>query len=162
DEWIRRNNGFLSFSIPRCSTRVAAPSNASSSVRIERRTHMTIRTTGRRDQKTRILAAALAGAMALPVAARADDRPHLADAARGARTPIEHLVAIFQENVSFDHYFATYPNAANTEGSPFVAAAGTPLVNGLFPGGLLTHNPNSTAPFRLGPANAVTCDQGHG
>ena len=30
-------------------------------------------------------------------------------------TPIKHLVVIFQENVSFDHYFGTYPNAANTE-----------------------------------------------
>ena len=26
-------------------------------------------------------------------------------------TPIKHLVVIFQENVSFDHYFGTYPNA---------------------------------------------------
>jgi phospholipase C len=25
-------------------------------------------------------------------------------------TPIKHLVIIFQENISFDHYFATYPN----------------------------------------------------
>ncbi|HYU74337.1 MAG TPA: hypothetical protein VEL31_16835, partial [Ktedonobacteraceae bacterium] len=24
-------------------------------------------------------------------------------------TPVKHLVVIFQENVSFDHYFATYP-----------------------------------------------------
>ena len=28
-------------------------------------------------------------------------------------TPIKHVVVIFQENVSFDHYFATYPKAAN-------------------------------------------------
>ena len=28
-------------------------------------------------------------------------------------TPIKHLVVIFQENVSFDHYFATYPHATN-------------------------------------------------
>jgi hypothetical protein len=28
-------------------------------------------------------------------------------------TPIKHLVIIFQENVSFDHYFATYPYAKN-------------------------------------------------
>ena len=28
-------------------------------------------------------------------------------------TPIKHLVVIFQENVSFDHYFGTYPNATN-------------------------------------------------
>ena len=25
-------------------------------------------------------------------------------------TPIKHLVVIFQENVSFDHYFGTYPD----------------------------------------------------
>ncbi|HEV7207264.1 MAG TPA: alkaline phosphatase family protein [Mycobacteriales bacterium] len=40
-------------------------------------------------------------------------------------TPIQHLVVIFQENVSFDHYFGTYPNAANTDGTPFHAAGGT-------------------------------------
>ena len=34
--------------------------------------------------------------------------------------PIEHVVVVFQENVSFDHYFATYPVAANTDGSPFL------------------------------------------
>ena len=28
-------------------------------------------------------------------------------------TPIKHLVVIFDENVSFDHYFATYPHALN-------------------------------------------------
>jgi len=27
--------------------------------------------------------------------------------------PISNVVVIFQENVSFDHYFATYPNALN-------------------------------------------------
>jgi phospholipase C len=25
------------------------------------------------------------------------------------RTPIKHVVVIFQENSSFDHYFGTYP-----------------------------------------------------
>ena len=34
-------------------------------------------------------------------------------------TPIKHVVVIFQENVSFDHYFATYPKAANADGTPF-------------------------------------------
>ena len=34
-------------------------------------------------------------------------------------TPIKHIVVIFQENVSFDHYFGTYPNAANTSGQTF-------------------------------------------
>jgi phospholipase C len=78
-------------------------------------------------------------------------------------TPIQHVVVIFQENVSFDHYFATYPFAANN--SPFepafTAAPGTPSVNGLN-GSLLTHNPNSVQPFRLSRAEAVTCDQDHG
>jgi phospholipase C len=37
---------------------------------------------------------------------------------------------IFQENVSFDHYFGTYPDAANTDGTPFHAKPGTPHVNG--------------------------------
>ena len=84
-------------------------------------------------------------------------------------TPIRHLVVIFQENVSFDHYFATYPGARNDlhDGPAFAAKSGTPLVNGLLPGGLLDHNPNTLAgtpaqPFRLTPAQAVTCDQGHG
>lgn len=28
-----------------------------------------------------------------------------------SKTPIKHVVVIFQENVSFDHYFGTYPHA---------------------------------------------------
>ena len=82
--------------------------------------------------------------------------------AQTTTTPIKHVVVIFQENVSFDHYFATYPNAANnTAGEPvFTPAPGTPSVNGLS-GTLLTTNPNSTAPFRLSRSQAVTCDQDH-
>ncbi|HEV2549435.1 MAG TPA: alkaline phosphatase family protein [Stellaceae bacterium] len=75
--------------------------------------------------------------------------------------PIKHLVVIFQENISFDHYFATYPNALNLNGEPkFVARDDTPGVNGLT-GGLLDHNPNSKQPNRLSPAQAVTCDEDH-
>ena len=33
------------------------------------------------------------------------------DADVATTTPIKHLVVIFQENVSFDHYFGTYPAA---------------------------------------------------
>jgi phospholipase C len=29
-------------------------------------------------------------------------------------TPIKHVVVIFQENVSFDHYFGTYPTRFQT------------------------------------------------
>jgi len=77
------------------------------------------------------------------------------------RTPIKHLVVIFDENISFDHYFGTYPNAANTDGSPFHAKPGTPKVNGLSPS-LLTSNPNAYNPERLTPSEALTCDQNHG
>lgn len=28
-------------------------------------------------------------------------------------TSIKHVVVIFRENVSFDHYFGNYPNSAN-------------------------------------------------
>jgi phospholipase C len=76
-------------------------------------------------------------------------------------TPIKHLVVIFDENVSFDHYFATYPNATNPAGEPgFIAKPGTPAVNGLS-GGLLTSNPNSANPFRLDRSQALTCDNNH-
>jgi phospholipase C len=78
-----------------------------------------------------------------------------------AATPIKHLVVIFQENVSYDHYFGTYPYATNPPGEPaFHAAPGTPTPNGLS-GTLLTNNPNSANPQRLDRAQALTCDQDH-
>ena len=105
-------------------------------------------------------------------------------------TPIKHLVVIFQENVSFDHYFGTYPKAQNLAGeTQFVAKKGTPKVNNLanpldvnhnfgpLAGvDLLNNNPNNNPaaptngklngagasnPFRLSPAQALTNDQGH-
>ena len=83
-------------------------------------------------------------------------------AATHTATPIQHLVVIFQENVSFDHYFATYPDATNPPGEPaFKAAPDTPTVNGLS-GALLTNNPNLSDPARLDRVDAVTCDQDHG
>nr|WP_279237537.1 alkaline phosphatase family protein [Dyella sedimenti] len=85
-------------------------------------------------------------------------------------TPIKHLVVIFQENVSFDHYFGTYPDAANPHGEPaFYARPFTPKVNGLSRA-LLTHNPNQANsangsgainPFRLDRTQAATADQDH-
>ncbi|MGH2831267.1 MAG: phospholipase C [Solirubrobacteraceae bacterium] len=79
-----------------------------------------------------------------------------------ASTPIKHLVVLFQENVSFDHYFGTYPNAVNPVGEPQLhAAAGTPSVNGLG-AELLTDNPNLSNPQRLDRSQAHTCDQDHG
>lgn len=76
-------------------------------------------------------------------------------------TPIKHLVVIFQENVSFDHYFGTYPIATNPAGeSQFTAAPNTPSVNGLSQG-LLQRNQNSIQPFRLDPSQNYTCSQNH-
>ena len=105
-------------------------------------------------------------------------------------TPVKHLIVIFQENVSFDHYFGTYPKAMNLTGeTPFVAKRRTPVVNGLVTPldvnrgfrplagvDLLHNNPNSNTaapgngatngtdasnPIRLSPAQALTSDQGH-
>ena len=79
-----------------------------------------------------VLAAAAGLCLAGTAAASAAPTRHLAPG-RAATTPIQHLVVIFQENVSFDHYFGTYPYAANTDGQPFHPAPGTPAVDGLPP-----------------------------
>jgi phospholipase C len=99
--------------------------------------------------------AILAGGVPSPAAGRdADDV--------ATDTPIKHVVVIFQENITFDHYFGTYPKATNPSGEPrFTARDDTPSVNGLT-GGLLSTNPNLFNPFRLDPSEAFTCDQDHG
>jgi phospholipase C len=94
---------------------------------------------------------------------------------------IKHVVIIFQENASFDHYFATYPDAKNTDGVRFVARPDTPTVNGLTDGnsqfpervnvGLHDFNPNQTVgapvmstganPFRMTRDQIVTCSNNH-
>jgi phospholipase C len=113
-------------------------------------------------QLRRLLVTAGVAALALvPALSVADQVPDIGAAAR-TTTPIKHLVVIFQENVSFDHYFGTYPNALNPRGEPsFRAAEGTPTVNGFTPG-LLAANPNLSNPQRLNRSQAVTCDQDHG
>ena len=76
-------------------------------------------------------------------------------------TPIKHLVVIFQENVSFDHYFATYPIAINPPGEPtFNYKTNIPSVNGLN-NTLRVDNPNLVNPFRIPRSNASTCDNDH-
>ena len=86
-------------------------------------------------------------------------------------TPIKHVVVIFGENISFDHYFGSYPNALNPRNEPrFVAAPDTPSVNG-FTDALLFSNPNllnktgnaagASNPFRLDRSQAATADQDH-
>lgn len=100
-------------------------------------------------------------------------------------TPIKHVVVLFDENISFDHYFGTYPYAAGTDGVPFKAAAdtltrntitnytsapgllarpGTQVSGSPIPGanGTAGSNPNSQAPFRLGMGQQWICSQKHG
>ncbi len=113
---------------------------------------------------------------------------HLDQAAQlSTATKIKHVVVIFGENISYDHYFGTYPVAQNNSGEPsFVAAPDTPTSNSLATPldpthgfspvsgvDLLNNNPNLNAannndagvgaanPFRLSPAQAATNDQGH-
>lgn len=99
-------------------------------------------------------------------------------------TRIKHLVVIFNENISYDHYFATYPTALNKSGEPpFYAAASTPANNNLSTPldptnawapittpNLLTANPTASNatngagavnPFRLDLTQAATTDMGH-
>ena len=95
---------------------------------------------------------------------------HLQDSVPTA-TPIKHLVVIFNENVSFDHYFATYPKATNPPGEPaFTALRSTPSVNNLVRARVLVRNPNfanrangtnASEPFRLDRTQAATADQDH-
>ena len=84
-------------------------------------------------------------------------------------TPIHHIVIIFDENISFDHYFGTYPHAKNPSNVPlFYPRPDTPTVNGLSPA-LLQRNPNlnpangtgAANPFRLTRSQALTADQNH-
>jgi phospholipase C len=141
--------------------------------------------------KHRALFGCLTAALAVAAAsAFADDRDGDRDHPRVyTATPIKHLVVIFQENVSFDHYFGTYPTAQNNPGeTPFHASSRTPNsintlltpldVNNHFAPlaglDLINRNPNgplgsgaaingadASNPFRLSPAQALTSDQGH-
>jgi phospholipase C len=92
---------------------------------------------------------ALAVVAALGVTQSAAATTQTAAAPTKTATPIKHLVVIYPENISFDHYFGTYPNAANPPVEPaFHAAPRTPSVNGLSQA-LLTSNPNTANPQRL-------------
>jgi phospholipase C len=114
----------------------------------------------------RVFACLLAGVMLNPAMIGAAPNPN-----QGSKTttPIKHLVVIFQENISFDHYFGSYPNAQNLPSEPkFNAKANTPTVNGFNPA-LLNNNGNlnpangsgASNPFRLSPSQASTADQDH-
>jgi phospholipase C len=107
-----------------------------------------------------LAAAIVVSPLATPMASAADAK---------TATPIKHIVIIFGENESFDHYFGTYPNALNPNGEPaFTALPNTPTVNGLS-FALLNNNPNlnpangagAANPFRLDRSQAYTQDMSH-
>ncbi|MGJ4938962.1 phospholipase C [Bradyrhizobium sp. HKCCYLS1011] len=127
--------------------------------------------------KIRLLSTVAASAIAVtmaymtPVSADQDDQDRQQAQHGDTATPIKHLVIIFNENRSFDHYFATYPNAGNPAGEiPFKAKPHTPEVNNLASANLLVNNPNATNtangtgatdPFRLDRTQANTRSQNH-
>src|SRR5499427_5144520 len=74
--------------------------------------------------KHRLMFGCMAAAFAVATAGARAETP--------TATPIKHLIVIFQENISFDHYFGTYPNAQNNPGEvPFKAKKNTPINNNL-------------------------------
>src|SRR5271165_4566240 len=116
-----------------------------------------------------LMAVLIIGPLDAPVAFAANPKASRSTASTPTTTPIKHLVVIFQENISFDHYFGTYPYATNPAGEPqFTPAPNTPSVNGLT-NALLTANPNlnplngtgATNPFRLDILQAATTDMSH-
>ncbi len=106
----------------------------------------------------------IAGKAAAPVAGSADTLT--------TKYPIKHIVVVFNENESFDHYFGTYPNALNVDGEPRfepAKATQTDINNFLTTPSLLDNNPNlnpangtaASNPFRLDRTQANTADQSH-
>jgi phospholipase C len=90
-----------------------------------------------------------------------DRRTRTQPALPPTRTPIKHVVVLFQENVSFHHYFGTYQHALNLPSEQrFDAAPGTRGVDGVTPR-LLEHNPNSANPIRWWRQLGATCDRDH-
>src|SRR3984957_7374099 len=107
-----------------------------------------------------LVAAIVAGPVLAPAASASNPK---------TATPIKHIVIIFGENRSFDHYFGTYPSALNPKGEPqFHPAPATPGVNGLG-NALLNNNPNlnplngsgAANPFRFDRSQANTQDMDH-
>ena len=122
--------------------------------------------------KLPVISGCLAAAFAVvTVTALADDGDRGRDDHGGiTKTPIKHLVVIFQENISYDHYFGTYPNALNLPGeTQFKAKRHTPVNNNLITPldvnhgfrpltgiNLLTNNPNANAAAPAAPNNQRT------
>ncbi|MGB7191334.1 MAG: alkaline phosphatase family protein, partial [Acidobacteriaceae bacterium] len=118
---------------------------------------------------TGVLCALIVNGLAIHAACLAQDHQQSSQLAQ-ARKAIRHVVILFQENESFDHYFGTYPHALNPKGEPaFHPLPGTPKAEG-YTEDLLKRNPNflnakngkgRSNPFRLDRSQAATADQSH-
>jgi phospholipase C len=166
----------LSYMWTTTSGTIASPSSASTSFKCTAAGPVTLTVTVSDGDST----PGCADSMTIPVTCSG----HL-DAAQAfaTATKIKHLIIVFGENISYDHYFATYPNAPNPPGDPPFNSVGAPTNNNLVTPldvtagfvplsgvDLLNANPNAANtgngagavnPFRLGPAQAATNDQGH-
>src|ERR1700680_1046321 len=92
------------------------------------------------------LACALAVGMGSVGVAYASER----DDGGGARSPIQHTIILYQENISFDHYFGTYGHGSH----------------GIPAGATLTHTSGGQswgpyAPTQLNALQSRTCDVDH-
>jgi len=124
---------------------------------------MVTRTKRLRQGAMALLAAAglVTGGVQLSAASAHPRVAHQSGRTARTKTPIKHLVVLFDENVSYDHYFGTYPKAANSDGVTFHGSSRTPKNNNLVTSGALTDNPNAYAPSRLTHAKNATCSQNH-
>ena len=116
-----------------------------------------------RHRKAAVAGLAVGGLCVMTATAGASPgHPHAAPA---TTTQIKHVVVIFGENVSFDHYFGTYkstpgPNGEIQHVNNFLDDGNGGLQNP----NLLTNNPNLVNPRRLDPTNindVLLCDQDH-
>ncbi len=118
--------------------------------------------------KHRLISGCLAAAFAVVTAGAVAEEHRDRDDRDVTKTPIRHLVVIFQENISFDHYFGTYPKAQNNPGeTSFHARPHTPTsintlltpldaTNNFMPltgVDLIHNNPNSIATNPVAPDN---------
>jgi phospholipase C len=132
------------------------------------------------------LGLAAAGLLGSAVALNGTPAAQAADTAPATTTPIKHVVVIYDENISFDHYFGTYPYAANVAGDgpaftplpdtlkkntitnytsnpSLLAGFGGVVAGSAIPGanGKAGTNPNSVAPFLVDHDHQWMCSQGH-
>jgi len=100
--------------------------------------------------------------LTLSFSAAAFAQPHSDADEVETTTPIKHVVVIFQENISFDHYFATTlcpEHHCRRTGVPCQGRHAGREQSSEWR--LADQQPNTVQPFRLSRSESVTCDQDH-